>query len=75
MITFVIDYIIGPLLQTAFILGVELVGTPYRVFCGIFIEYFFVLGEAYLVAFAYLTRYYHINYDVSSSNMRGKNNI
>ena len=53
-----IDYN-GPSLQTAFILGVELVGTPYRVFCGIFIEYFFVLGEAYLVAFAYLTRYYH----------------
>ena len=43
--------------QTAFILGVELVGTPYRVFCGIFIEYFFVLGESWIVMIAYLTRY------------------
>lgn len=42
--------------QTAFILGVELVGTPYRVFCGIFIEYFFVLGESWIVLIAYLTR-------------------
>jgi len=42
--------------QTAFILGVELVGKRYRVFCSIAIEYFFVFGEVYLVFFAYILR-------------------
>ena len=42
--------------QTAFILAVEAVGKDYRVFCGIIIEYFFVLGELLLALIAWLTR-------------------
>lgn len=42
--------------QTGFILAVESVGKGYRVFCGIFIEYFFVIGEFYLTLMAYVVR-------------------
>ncbi len=35
---------------------VELVGLRQRVFCGIVIEYFFVLGELYLTLVAFLLR-------------------
>ena len=41
------------LFQTAFVLGVELVGPSKRVLCGIVIEYFFVLGELYLALVAW----------------------
>ena len=34
--------------QTVFVLGIEIVGKSKRVFCGIVIEYFFVLGEILL---------------------------
>ncbi len=40
--------------QTAFILAVESVGKSKRVFCGIVIEYFFVVGEVTLTLMAYL---------------------
>ena len=52
---FVSSFQIG-VFQTAFILGVELVGKRYRVFCGVAIEYFFVMGEVYLVIGAYFLR-------------------
>lgn len=40
-------------MQTAFILSVECVGKEYRVFCGVAIEFFFVLGEVLVAAVAY----------------------
>merc|ERR1719300_33520 len=39
--------------QTVFVLGIELVGKSRRVFCGIVIEYFFVLGELFLAVVAW----------------------
>ncbi len=39
--------------QTAFVLSVENVGSEWRVFCGIVIEYFFVLGEVLLALVAW----------------------
>ena len=39
--------------QTGFILAVECVGKDYRVFCGVVIEFFFVLGECLVAAVAY----------------------
>eukprot|EP00090_Calanus_glacialis_P002153 TRINITY_DN11616_c0_g1_i1.p1 TRINITY_DN11616_c0_g1~~TRINITY_DN11616_c0_g1_i1.p1 ORF type:complete len:562 (-),score=152.76 TRINITY_DN11616_c0_g1_i1:66-1751(-) len=39
--------------QTVFVLGIEIVGKSKRVFCGIVIEYFFVLGEILLALAAW----------------------
>jgi len=39
--------------QTVYVLGIEIVGKSRRVFCGIVIEYFFVLGEILLALFAW----------------------
>ena len=39
--------------QTVFVLGIEIVGKSKRVFCGIVIEYFFVMGEILLALVAW----------------------
>eukprot|EP00092_Neocalanus_flemingeri_P015702 GFUD01016996.1.p1 GENE.GFUD01016996.1~~GFUD01016996.1.p1 ORF type:complete len:560 (-),score=145.92 GFUD01016996.1:221-1900(-) len=39
--------------QTVFVLGIEIVGKSKRVFCGVVIEYFFVLGEILLAVVAW----------------------
>lgn len=44
------------LFQTTFVIAVELVGPSKRVFCGIAIEYFFVLGELYLALVSWYFR-------------------
>jgi len=44
------------LFQACFVLGVELVGPKYRVFCGVFIEFFFVCGELILAFLAWYFR-------------------
>ena len=42
--------------QTAFVLGIELVGPNRRTICGILIEFIFVLGELYLALVAWQFR-------------------
>ena len=42
--------------QTAFILGVECVGKEWKVYCGVVIMYFFVVGEAALAGLAFWIR-------------------
>ena len=42
--------------QSAYVLGVELVGERWREFCGVFIEFFFVLGELILAGLAWALR-------------------
>jgi len=39
--------------QTVYVLGIEMVGKSKRVFCGVVIEYFFVLGEVLLALIAW----------------------
>jgi len=42
--------------QTVYVLGIEIVGKRKRVFCGIVIEYFFVMGEVLLAVVAWYLR-------------------